>query len=239
MSNLRDFILEKVPNNKYFISNEDLSNGPFIIDKPGYYHLKNNIEINFVKKKSDVWKYDIDNIFGIPAGIIITTSNVVLDLNNFNIEQNLKDFLLQRFFAIIQLNNNPFIKNKGPIPLNNKDVIKPENIIIRNGKIGLSSHQAILGNNNKYVLLENLEISNFEVTGINLNNVKYLTIDNVKVGPSNQDIPVTPSFSGLIFLFKLLNLCSKTVVKDKNKIEKISQILDNIQSIINPLMNIL
>ena len=39
--------------------------------------------------------------------------------------------------------------------------IKPENIIIRNGKIGLSSHQAILGNNNKYVLLENLEISNF------------------------------------------------------------------------------
>ena len=62
-----------------------------------------------------------------------------------------------------------------------------------------------------------MDISNFEVTGINLNNVKYLTIDKVNVGPSNTNIPVTPSFSGLIFLFKLLNLCNKTIVKDKKK----------------------
>ena len=61
----------------------------------------------------------------------------------------------------------------------------PSNIIIRNGKLGLTSHHGILGLENNKVLLENLEIYDFETHGIQLNGFNDVIIKNVDIGPSS------------------------------------------------------
>ena len=97
------------------------------------------------------------------------------------------------------------------LPGNETEISMPKNIIIRNGELGRSSHQAILGNGNMNVYLENLKIRDFEVSGINMNNVTNLMICDCKVGPSNTNVPVTPLFAGLIFMFKLFNTMKQKI----------------------------
>jgi len=82
---------------KYKITNDDFVNGPFVISKSGYYYLCENITINFLKNKNDIWEHNKDNNFGFTAGIIIDTCDVVLDLNDFTIQQSIQDYCLQRF----------------------------------------------------------------------------------------------------------------------------------------------
>jgi hypothetical protein len=48
------------------------------------------------------------------------------------------------------------------------------NVIIRNGKLGLSSHHGIRGLFNKNIQLENIEVRDFEVAGILLSGKIFL-----------------------------------------------------------------
>lgn len=221
---------------KYKITNTDLENGPFFISKSGYYYLCEDITINFLKNKNDIWKHNKDNNFGFTAGIIIDTCNVVLDLNGFTIQQSIQDYCLQRFFALIQLNNMPFIIGAGPILEKRTQLETGKNITIKNGTLGLSSHQAILGNNNINVKLQNLKINNFEVSGITLNAVHKLQIERTNIGPSNNDVVITPFFAGFIFIHKLLQTIQ--VMDNREDVQnQIQLILDKIQTFYIPYIN--
>ena len=189
---------------KIKITNELFVNGPLILSESGYYYLCEDIYINFLKNKGDIWEHNKNNNFGFTAGIIITGTNITLDLKGYSIQQSIQDFCLQRFFALIQLNNMPFNIGKGPILEQRKELNTGKNIIIKNGTLGLTSHQAILGNNNENVELKKININNFEVSGITLNAVKDLKFKYSKIEYSNNNIPITPHFSAFIFIFKLL-----------------------------------
>ena len=85
------------------------------------------------------------NKFGLGffAAIAISTSNVDLYLNGYTIEQSKGHALFQRFFAIIELADSPFIQNVGPAQfIGQGDVINSaSNInIIGPGIIGRSAH---------------------------------------------------------------------------------------------------
>lgn len=190
---------------KNIISNKLFDSGPLIISESGYYYLCEDIYINFLKNIDDIWKHNKNNNFGFTAGIIIVANDVVLDLNGFSIQQSLQDYYLQRFFAIIQLNDMPFNVGQGPILETRTKLQTGMNITIKNGIIGLSSHQAILGNNNKNLKLINIKITNFEVSGITLNAVENLKLYFTKIHSSNVNVPVTPYFSSFIFIYKLLS----------------------------------
>ena len=223
---------------KIKITNELFVNGPLILSESGYYYLCEDIYINFLKNKGDIWEHNKNNNFGFTAGIIITGTNITLDLKGYSIQQSIQDFCLQRFFALIQLNNMPFNIGKGPILEQRKELNTGKNIIIKNGTLGLTSHQAILGNNNENVELKKININNFEVSGITLNAVKDLKFKYSKIEYSNNNIPITPHFSAFIFIFKLLQTIK--IIENKDKISfEIDIILNKIKDYYQSYINII
>lgn len=223
---------------KIKITNKSFDNGPLILSESGYYYLHEDIYINFLKNKEDIWKHNKNNNFGFTAGIIITGTDITLDLKGYSIQQSLQDYCLQRFFALIQLNDMPFNIGKGPILEQRKKLNTGKNIIIKNGILGLTSHQAILGNNNENVELRKIQINNFEVSGITLNAVKNLKLKCSKINDSNNKIPITPYFSAFIFIFKLLQTAK--IIENKENISlKIDTILNEIKSFYQKYINII
>ncbi len=209
----------------YSIKNEDLKNGTLIIDSSGIYYLEENIifdpnppldnsniedVVECCKPKLHQFKsnggiYDDDHyILGFFTVISVIGSNITIDLNGYSIEFSERFALMQRFASLIELATSPFVPSQGPANFG-LNFNSGENIIIRNGKLGLSSHHAIHGNSNKNILLEDLEIFNFEVAAIHFNAVDGLEINNVNIVSNRLDIPVLGIFSAATFIRPFLN----------------------------------
>ena len=198
----------------YILNNNDFKGGTYRIREPGYYKLSENIIFspneNLYSSSKSTDKYNLlDNYkptknhknypippyqFGFFAAITVESSNVIIDLNNFTIEQDKMHYINQRFFSLIELNETPFIKNQGPS--NFGEISYNNYIYIKNGKLGLTSHHGIHGNGNKNILIEDLDISNFEVAAIALNGSENCVINKVNIHDSSKDTIVN------FFIFK-------------------------------------
>ena len=231
VNNLSDLEQQFRQNNQITtVSNSTFKDGTYRIQQPGIYILKENIILepndgdNCFPKPSQNSKYPMHPgpyILGFFAGISIESDNVILDLNGFSIEQSIRFYLLQRFFSTIELANSPFIPKpdgkegtQGPANFGNK-FIAANNVIIRNGRLGLSSHHGIHGNSASNVLIENLKIEDFEVGGISLNGVTNVNIRNVVCQNSlgtNLKVPVNGRFSAAVYIWRTLK-----VIVDKNE----------------------
>lgn len=77
---------------------------------------------------------------------------------------------------------------------------------IRNGKLGLSSHHGIHGNNAERVVISNVDISNFEVAGISLNKCSGAALTNVRVHDQRRDIPVRATYSAGRYMLKFMDV---------------------------------
>jgi hypothetical protein len=220
------------------INNKLFDNGPFYITESGFYYFTENIIINFYNTQQKFWEHQIDNNFGFTAAIIINVSDVEIDMCGFSIEQSIHDFCLQRFFALIQLNDMPFIIGKGPILEKRTELIVPNNLIIKNGTFGLTSHQAILGNNNSNILLSNIRVTNFEVTGITLNNITNLTFENSIIHSSNSNIPISPFFSTFVFIYRIL-MTIMVLSNNSQEIYRINLILETLIKILSEFIDII
>ena len=197
--------------NRLVILTQSDFNQPYVIKEAGTYRLGENIQLNFYKSPYDILNVEStkDDLFGFPAGIKICAKYVTLDLNGFTLYQSPPDFCVQRFFALIQLNNSPFSINHGPIPEARCKLESASYCVIKNGQLGLSAHQAVLGNDNNNIIFEDLDIADFEVTGITLNNINNVYFTNIHISRSigvNRLLAVSPYFSGLIFNYRLLKL---------------------------------
>ena len=176
---------------------------PIYLQSCTSYFLENDIIVDFTtpfptteqRQKDPFLKY------GFFAAIIMDGNHITLDLNGFTIKmsERLRRFL--RFFSLIELNNSPFPQGSGlPICPNECQLKSGRNIVIKNGKLGLSSHSGVHGNNNKIVKLKNLRIENFEVGAIMMNGFENLQILNVNIGPNSQNVPFQTQFSALVQL---------------------------------------
>jgi hypothetical protein len=82
------------------------------------------------------------------AAIAVTANNVDIHLNGFTLEQSPAHALMQRFFALIELANSPFVPNTGPAMF-----VGPEEVfraasnlrILGPGTLGRSSHHSRFG----------------------------------------------------------------------------------------------
>ncbi len=110
---------------------------------------------------------------------------------------------MQRFYAHIEVGPSPFSAG-GPHNFNADVPYKAcKNIVIKNGKLGLTSHHGIHGNLPSNVLINNLEIFDFEVGGIHLNGASNVEVKNCVIGPSTQGdkgVPVRGTFSAATFI---------------------------------------
>ena len=229
---------------RYAISQANIVNGIYRITRPGYYYLTEDIAIDI--PGSDINKYMLsldkksEHLFGNHAGIIIESDNVILDLAGYSIFQTPRFYAVQRFFNLIQLNNFPFILDPkksctetsagkqcpvvGPIPGVKLPYFKePQFVIIKNGALGLTSHSGIHGNNNKYVIIDDIQFSDFEVSAITLNNLDNSIIENIIVHKSLQKVPFTPFWVTVTLGFKSLlkaKVAEEELLVLRNAIEK-------------------
>lgn len=173
--------------------NSDFANGTVRIKKPGLYVLTEDILFGPKQDVEDAaglgtgtGEYG-DNAYalGFFAAVTIESDGVILDLQGHTIRQTYEHYFRQRFFNVVQLASAPFVPGQGPGPVladgDDAPYAPARKCLILNGTIGLSSHGGVHGNNNSEVMLQNLRVRDFETTGVQLNGVHNLFMDDVDI----------------------------------------------------------
>jgi hypothetical protein len=135
---------------------------------------------------------------GFFAAIVINAPDVTLDLNGYTLEQSEEHALLQRFFALVELANMPFIPDQGPAGFGLK-LQAAERVRVINGSLGRSAHHGIHGNGNRNVRVTNVEFRDYEVAALALNGVDGLHVSRVRAR-NRTDVPVLGTFSSAQFI---------------------------------------
>ncbi|WP_031433801.1 hypothetical protein [Methylomarinum vadi] len=198
----------------------DFDNGTYIIDQPGTYVLGEDISFNPHPVGSlgpdgvtplDAYtaglpfpqqlgmEYD-PAAFGIGffAAITIEADNVTLDLNGHTLEQSPEHALLQRFYANIELADQPFVPSQGPSDFGD-ELKAAKEVSIINGVIGRSSHHGIHGNGNRNLVIKDVRFKDFEVAAVALNGVNGVDIIN-STASNREDVPIIGTFSNARFI---------------------------------------
>lgn len=195
------------------LKQSDFVHGAVRITKPGRYVLDEDIvfspnaDTDFQPHNSALYPdFTLGGAYhlGFFAAVTIETQNVILDLQGHTIEQSPEHALVQRFFAIIELADQPFVPGQGPADFGKK-LASAHNVVIKNGTLGRSSHHGIHGNGNSSVVLSNLKFKDFEVAAIALNGGSYVCMSALEIGPSRQDVPIMGTFSQANFIQKKVN----------------------------------
>ena len=171
------------------IKQRDFEAGTYRITEPGTYKLGESIKFGPNPRNRGMptdeqrtsGLYQAKAYFlGFFAAITIESDDVVLDLGGHTIEQSLLHQRQQRFYTHIELSSTPFPHKAGPF---DAGVPKQacQNIIIRNGKLGLSSHHAIHGNQCQTVVIEKLVIGGQEVAALSINGGQNVVVRDIRV----------------------------------------------------------
>lgn len=125
------------------------------MDEPGTYKLCEDIVFNPfppVGDETPAESYDVHfegvynrSSFGLGffSAISVVASHVTIMLNGFTLEQSVEHSLMQRYFALIELANAPFIKDTGPAQFVSQGECfeRAKNVnIIGPGTLGRSAH---------------------------------------------------------------------------------------------------
>lgn len=188
-----------------------------LISEPGNYKLCEDIsfyplvnspeEVGVAEAFTPIFDEGIDeHAFGMGyfAALCISASHVTIHLNGHTIQQSPEHALLQRFFAVIELSDSPFIKGTGPAQFvgeSKTDLQASSKItILGPGIIGRSSHHGIHGNDNKNVVIQDVTFQDFEVAAVSMNNVNKVVIKRCQVPHNRHDVPVLGMFSAAKFI---------------------------------------
>lgn len=184
------------------LTQQDFIHGTYRITKPGIYKLSENII--FDPEKDNDYQPQLAQyhtppyILGFFAAITVECEEVIIDLNQYTLEQSLAHSIQQRFYSNIELSSGPFMPGQGPGNFGSH-IKSAYKCIIMNGTLGRSSHHGIHGNATEMVLIHNLKIHTFEVAGIAINGCNSLRINKCKIGPVNQKVPVLGTYSAARF----------------------------------------
>lgn len=191
------------------LTNDDFNDGTFQIKKSGLYVLAEDIVFDpqpqFPIPGDPRYPMGENGPYhlGFFAAITIEAPDVIIDLNGHTISQSESHNLIQRFFSIIELANSPFIPKQGPHSFID-NFKSTERCVIRNGRLGRSSHHGIHGNGATDVLISNLEIADYEVAGIALNGADGAYIDRCVLHAKSSGIQVNSLFSQSVFTRRVL-----------------------------------
>ena len=140
---------------------------------------------------------------GFFAAIAVEAQGVTIDLNGFTLEQSAEHALMQRFFALIELANAPFIQSVGPAQfVGATETFSPASDFVLKGPgtMGRSAHHGVHGNENTNVHIYGVTFQDFEVAAVSLNKVSGLTINECVVAHNRKDVPIVGLFSAARFI---------------------------------------
>lgn len=197
-------------NNVVFQLQENIEFNPNAMETTQSNFLDSGVPWDEQLKSNGGYYPDMEYGLGFFAAISIAASNIELDLNGYTLAQSSEHYIRQRFFSLIEMADAPFIPNVGPHDFTTH-ISCAHYCEIHNGKLGLSSHHGIHGNNCSHNHIHNLEIEEFEVAAIALNGSKYNLVENVNIHGNKQDIPILGIWSTGTFLYPYLKeLVNKT-----------------------------
>lgn len=192
----------------------DFSEGLVVLQRPGRYVLRESVVYNpkrmrqsleeILELHAEVPHAGAPHILGDFAAVVMYGRNIELDLNGHVLMQSPLHHLQQRFFALVELGDWPFLPGQGPADFGRPVLKGCTNVKVHNGSMGLTAHYAIHGNNCTKVTIANLDMYNFEVAGISLNNAEQLLIEKVHVHHNLARLPVRAQFLHAVFLHKYL-----------------------------------
>lgn len=188
----------------------NFSHGSVFLSEAGCYQLKENIVFDPSEASLSTVPYVNNSAFrlGFFAAVIIDGVDIVFDLGGFEIKQSVHHNLHQRFFAVIEVADRPFIMGQGPADFSEgetEDCVAGKRIVIQNGHLGLSSHHGIHGNDNSRVLLKDLTFSDYEVACVALNGVTHSALVRVDCKGTSQKVPVKATFSAAHFIMPFVD----------------------------------
>lgn len=192
----------------YYLSQIDINFGTYRIRNPGLYCLTKDLIFNPLPPDDDLSAKSPNSIdplswfpkdnqsypgcntlsngpfaLGFFSVITIESDDIIINLNGYKISYHFDFYLQQRFGSIIEISNQ--YTHLGTI-------FKPiQNITIKNGELGLTSHHGIHSTYAANVIIQNMKIYDFEVAGIQLNRFQNAQILNVDIGPSLQTVSLT------------------------------------------------
>ncbi len=141
---------------------------------------------------------------GFFTAIAIQCDNVILDLNNYTLDQSDEHALQQKFFSLIELADQAFIPKQGPHFFGS--LLVPARFChIKNGTLGNNSHHGIHGNDNKNIFLQNIIFESYEVAACSLNKVDGLFAENVHAEKNRHTVPILAIWSAAKFLRPYIN----------------------------------
>lgn len=207
--NLVKHFKKNKPLKRVILTQKDFDYGTYRITTPGLYVLAedivfhpnpgNNFQPTAKQIKSGLYPVPGPYNLNFFAAMTIEAENVIVDLNKHTIKQSKEHFLMQRFYANIELASAPFIGKQGPSPGISGGHRSGKKVAIINGTLGFSSHHGIHGNGSSEILLAGLEIKDFQVAGISLNGLTNSIFHNVTIKNALTEVPVLSSFSQCIF----------------------------------------
>ena len=195
-----------------YLYQADFDNGTVRLRTAGRYLLGEHIIFNPNPTSNWMPRADQAELYptskyhlGFFAAITIEGSGILLDGNGFSLKQSREHYLQQRFFACIELADQPFIPAQGPSPMG-LTISSASNSRIQNMILGLSSHHGIHGNGVQNIILDNITTSNYEIAGIAINGGVGVLLSNITVSPSLSDVPVLATYSHARFMEPFWNL---------------------------------
>ena len=195
----------RFPSPTLFLTNASFRNGTYRILKSGYYKLAEDIVFDppELKKPNNLYSFPPYQL-GFFAAITIESEGVILDLGGYTVSQSPRHALVQRFHAVIELSSQPFNARQGPSGFG--DTNRSANkCLIKNGYLGRSSHHGIHSSGTPTdIVIQDLNIFDFEIAGVHLNGVKNAHLQRLHIGPNFQQVPVMATFSQAVFALTIL-----------------------------------
>jgi len=188
----------------------DFANGTYLAeDDYACYELQENIvfdpapwadyRASAVEPYASIAAFRLDFF----AAFAVSAVGVTLDLNGFEMRQSDAHCLAQRFFAVIELSDRPFIRGQGPADFSGSStgvVGAARNFALLNGRIGRSSHHGVHGNNARGVLISDVDIAGYEVAAVSLNGANDVVMHAVRALGTSLRVPVLGTYSSARFI---------------------------------------
>lgn len=119
---------------------------------------------------------------GFFACFVVEADDVTIDLKGHSLSMSKAFHHQQRWFSIIEVGSKVFISGQGPANFG-PYLVCANNVDIKNGVIGRSSHHGIHTNGFEQLYVYVVAIRDFEVAGMALNRFVGARIENVEHCP--------------------------------------------------------
>jgi len=184
------------------LGNDDFAAGTVRIRSGGLFTLQDDVTFSpnpnhdhmpDLPRQSDLYGGRAYQL-GFFAAVTVEAPDVVIDLNGHTLQQSRVFAAEQRFYATIELADQPFVTGQGPVNFGFVNTAA-NGLVVENGTLGLTSHHALHGNGARRVLVQDVTFHDYEIASLALNGVQNAVFRRLNATGTRSDVPVLGTYS--------------------------------------------